>query len=188
MSKQVEHALSVCVVTIHELPFSFYHFTLFHFISETDMNTFWGKMSTIILDSELATDIKHPPAVPGLTQFLQSITRLFTSMCSEPRFANRNLLTKSNTMNPCLSVEYLLHSDFSEVRLLVLETILLWLNQVNAKDVMEEKGNLLLNLLSGLEETLIKMAVKEKHPECFCKVIPYFFLFFLRASQLHIIK
>ncbi|XP_039213683.1 thyroid adenoma-associated protein isoform X2 [Crotalus tigris] len=150
-------------------------------IKETDMNTFWGKISTIILDSELATGIKYSPAVPGLTQFLQSITRLFTSMCSEPRFANRNLLIKSNTMNPCLSVEYLLHSDFCEVRLLVLETVLLWLNQVNAKHVMEEKGNVLLNLLSGLEETLIKIAVKEKHPECFCKILEVLYKMDLRS-------
>lgn len=154
--------------------------TLSHFISETDMNTFWGEITTIILESELATGIKHSPTAPGLAQFLQSITRLFISMCSvmaEPRFANRNLLIKNNTMKTGLSVEYLLHSDFCEVRLLVLETILLWLNQVNAKRVMEEKGNVLLNLLSGLEDTLIKIAVKEKHPECFCKVTPYFFLF-----------
>uniref|UniRef100_A0A670XY11 tRNA (32-2'-O)-methyltransferase regulator THADA n=1 Tax=Pseudonaja textilis TaxID=8673 RepID=A0A670XY11_PSETE len=139
-----------------------------------DMNTFWGEISTIILESELATGIKHSPAAPGLAQFLQSITRLFTSMCSvmaEPRFANRNFLTKNNTMKPGLSVEYLLHSNFCEVRLLVLETILLWLNQMNAEHVMEEKGNILLNLLSGLEETLIKIAVKEKHPECFCKLL-----------------
>uniref|UniRef100_A0A670XVR5 tRNA (32-2'-O)-methyltransferase regulator THADA n=1 Tax=Pseudonaja textilis TaxID=8673 RepID=A0A670XVR5_PSETE len=147
-----------------------------------DMNTFWGEISTIILESELATGIKHSPAAPGLAQFLQSITRLFTSMCSvmaEPRFANRNFLTKNNTMKPGLSVEYLLHSNFCEVRLLVLETILLWLNQMNAEHVMEEKGNILLNLLSGLEETLIKIAVKEKHPECFCKVTLYFFPFSL---------
>uniref|UniRef100_A0A670XXT4 tRNA (32-2'-O)-methyltransferase regulator THADA n=1 Tax=Pseudonaja textilis TaxID=8673 RepID=A0A670XXT4_PSETE len=175
--------LSVCVVTIPELLHILsYSTTLSRFISETDMNTFWGEISTIILESELATGIKHSPAAPGLAQFLQSITRLFTSMCSvmaEPRFANRNFLTKNNTMKPGLSVEYLLHSNFCEVRLLVLETILLWLNQMNAEHVMEEKGNILLNLLSGLEETLIKIAVKEKHPECFCKVTLYFFPFSL---------
>uniref|UniRef100_A0A8C6X188 tRNA (32-2'-O)-methyltransferase regulator THADA n=1 Tax=Naja naja TaxID=35670 RepID=A0A8C6X188_NAJNA len=159
-------ANSVCVVTIPELLHILSHSTtLSHFISETDMDTFWGEISTIILESELATGIKHSPAAPGLAQFLQSITRLFTSMCSvmaEPRFANRNFLTKNNAVKPGLSVQYLLHSDFCEVRLL---------------HVMEEKRNILLNLLSGLEETLIKMAVKEQHPECFCKVTPYFFFF-----------
>uniref|UniRef100_A0A8C6VDU8 tRNA (32-2'-O)-methyltransferase regulator THADA n=1 Tax=Naja naja TaxID=35670 RepID=A0A8C6VDU8_NAJNA len=127
-------ANSVCVVTIPELLHILSHSTtLSHFISETDMDTFWGEISTIILESELATGIKHSPAAPGLAQFLQSITRLFTSMCSvmaEPRFANRNFLTKNNAVKPGLSVQYLLHSDFCEVRLLVLETILLWLNQV----------------------------------------------------------
>uniref|UniRef100_A0A8C6VEY1 tRNA (32-2'-O)-methyltransferase regulator THADA n=1 Tax=Naja naja TaxID=35670 RepID=A0A8C6VEY1_NAJNA len=126
--------LSVCVVTIPELLHILSHSTtLSHFISETDMDTFWGEISTIILESELATGIKHSPAAPGLAQFLQSITRLFTSMCSvmaEPRFANRNFLTKNNAVKPGLSVQYLLHSDFCEVRLLVLETILLWLNQI----------------------------------------------------------
>ncbi|KAG8123203.1 hypothetical protein E2320_018587, partial [Naja naja] len=87
-------------------------------IKETDMDTFWGEISTIILESELATGIKHSPAAPGLAQFLQSITRLFTSMCSvmaEPRFANRNFLTKNNAVKPGLSVQYLLHSDFCEI-------------------------------------------------------------------------
>uniref|UniRef100_A0A8C6V785 tRNA (32-2'-O)-methyltransferase regulator THADA n=1 Tax=Naja naja TaxID=35670 RepID=A0A8C6V785_NAJNA len=160
--------LSVCVVTIPELLHILSHSTtLSHFISETDMDTFWGEISTIILESELATGIKHSPAAPGLAQFLQSITRLFTSMCSvmaEPRFANRNFLTKNNAVKPGLSVQYLLHSDFCEVRLLVLETIL----------------NILLNLLSGLEETLIKMAVKEQHPECFCKILEVLYKMDLR--------
>uniref|UniRef100_A0A8D2L601 tRNA (32-2'-O)-methyltransferase regulator THADA n=1 Tax=Varanus komodoensis TaxID=61221 RepID=A0A8D2L601_VARKO len=135
--------------------------------------SFWKKMGTIISASELATGINLSPAAPGLTQYLQSITRLFISVCSmtaEPEFANSSLLAKEKILDPCLSVAHLLHSEFYEVRFLILDAALLWLNQVNSKHVTEEGGNVLLCLLSGLEEMLLRIAVQEKHPEGICKM------------------
>uniref|UniRef100_A0A8D2L6G7 tRNA (32-2'-O)-methyltransferase regulator THADA n=1 Tax=Varanus komodoensis TaxID=61221 RepID=A0A8D2L6G7_VARKO len=143
-------------------------------IKETQLVSFWKKMGTIISASELATGINLSPAAPGLTQYLQSITRLFISVCSmtaEPEFANSSLLAKEKILDPCLSVAHLLHSEFYEVRFLILDAALLWLNQVNSKHVTEEGGNVLLCLLSGLEEMLLRIAVQEKHPEGICKYL-----------------
>ncbi|XP_062980061.1 tRNA (32-2'-O)-methyltransferase regulator THADA [Elgaria multicarinata webbii] len=143
-------------------------------IKGTQLLRFWKKIDTITSDSELATGISYSPAVPGLAQYLQSSTKLFISMCSitaDPEFANRSLLAKEKILDPCLSVAHLLHSEFYEVRFLILDAILLWLHQVNSKHVMEEGKKVLLCLLSGLEEILLRIAVKEKHPECFCKVL-----------------
>uniref|UniRef100_A0A670K2N2 tRNA (32-2'-O)-methyltransferase regulator THADA n=1 Tax=Podarcis muralis TaxID=64176 RepID=A0A670K2N2_PODMU len=135
---------------------------------------FWDQIGTIISDSELATGISYSSAVPGLPQYLQSITKLFLSMLtvtSDPGFANYSSPAKPKTVKPCLSVAHLLHSEFCEVRLLVLEATVLWLKQGHSNSVMEERGKVPLCLLSGLEEILLRMAVKEKHPECFCKIL-----------------
>uniref|UniRef100_A0A670JYT0 tRNA (32-2'-O)-methyltransferase regulator THADA n=1 Tax=Podarcis muralis TaxID=64176 RepID=A0A670JYT0_PODMU len=129
---------------------------------------------TIISDSELATGISYSSAVPGLPQYLQSITKLFLSMLtvtSDPGFANYSSPAKPKTVKPCLSVAHLLHSEFCEVRLLVLEATVLWLKQGHSNSVMEERGKVPLCLLSGLEEILLRMAVKEKHPECFYSLL-----------------
>nr|XP_056709358.1 thyroid adenoma-associated protein [Euleptes europaea] len=143
-------------------------------IKGAEFQRFWEKMATIVSNSELATGIPYSPAVPGLAQYLQSITKLLISMVSvtaDPGFANHGLLETGNATDPCLSVAHLLHSDFHEVRLLVLEATLLWLKQMSGQPMIEGGGKNLLSLLSGLEEILLGIAVKEKHPECFCKVL-----------------
>ncbi|XP_077781663.1 tRNA (32-2'-O)-methyltransferase regulator THADA isoform X2 [Podarcis muralis] len=143
-------------------------------IKGTELLRFWDQIGTIISDSELATGISYSSAVPGLPQYLQSITKLFLSMLtvtSDPGFANYSSPAKPKTVKPCLSVAHLLHSEFCEVRLLVLEATVLWLKQGHSNSVMEERGKVPLCLLSGLEKILLRMAVKEKHPECFCKVL-----------------
>uniref|UniRef100_A0A670JYE2 tRNA (32-2'-O)-methyltransferase regulator THADA n=1 Tax=Podarcis muralis TaxID=64176 RepID=A0A670JYE2_PODMU len=143
-------------------------------IPGTELLRFWDQIGTIISDSELATGISYSSAVPGLPQYLQSITKLFLSMLtvtSDPGFANYSSPAKPKTVKPCLSVAHLLHSEFCEVRLLVLEATVLWLKQGHSNSVMEERGKVPLCLLSGLEEILLRMAVKEKHPECFCKEV-----------------
>lgn len=130
-------------------------------------------MATIVSNSELAMGIPYSPAVPGLAQYLQSITKLLVSVLSvtaDPGFSNHNLLETGKATEPCLSIAHLLHSDFPEVRLVVLEATLLWLKQMSCKHMTEGGGKGLLSLLPGLEEILLRIAVKEKHSECFCKV------------------
>ncbi|NXD75401.1 THADA protein, partial [Halcyon senegalensis] len=134
---------------------------------------FWEEMNRVIADSELVSGIPYSSAVPGLIQYLQSITKLVISVLSVtagPDIQNGDSPVAKKIAKPSLSIVYLLHCEFHEVRLLALEAILLWLKQINSKQISEEGGGVLC-LLIGLEDTLLTMALKEKHLQCFCKVL-----------------
>ncbi|XP_050807667.1 thyroid adenoma-associated protein isoform X5 [Gopherus flavomarginatus] len=134
---------------------------------------FWEEISKVISASELMTGIYYFSAIPGFTQYLQSITKLIISVLSvaaDPDFSNSSSPVAEQMMNSSSMVVHLLQSDFHEVRLPMLETVLLWWKQVNSKQATEEKMGP-LSLLSDLEVILLRMAMKEKHPECFCKVL-----------------
>uniref|UniRef100_A0A8B9BZZ3 tRNA (32-2'-O)-methyltransferase regulator THADA n=1 Tax=Anser brachyrhynchus TaxID=132585 RepID=A0A8B9BZZ3_9AVES len=131
---------------------------------------FWEEMNRVISDSELMTGVPYSSAVPGLTQYLQSITKLVISVLSvttgaDIRSSSSPVVKK--IAKPPLSIVHLLHSEFHEVRLLALEAVLLWLKQANAKQIAEEG---VLCLLVDLEGILLTMALKEKNLECFYKV------------------
>uniref|UniRef100_A0A452J0U0 tRNA (32-2'-O)-methyltransferase regulator THADA n=1 Tax=Gopherus agassizii TaxID=38772 RepID=A0A452J0U0_9SAUR len=133
---------------------------------------FWEEISKVISASELMTGIYYFSAIPGFTQYLQSITKLVISVLSvaaDPDFSNSSSPVAEQMMNSSSMVVHLLQSDFHEVRLPMLEAVLLWWKQVNSKQATEEKMGP-LSLLSDLEVILLRMAMKEKHPECFCKV------------------
>uniref|UniRef100_A0A8C4VXB9 tRNA (32-2'-O)-methyltransferase regulator THADA n=1 Tax=Gopherus evgoodei TaxID=1825980 RepID=A0A8C4VXB9_9SAUR len=134
---------------------------------------FWEEISKVISASELMTGIYYFSAIPGFTQYLQSITKLVISVLSvaaDPDFSNSSSPVAEQMMNSSSMVVHLLQSDFHEVRLPMLEAVLLWWKQVNSKQATEEKMGP-LSLLSDLEVILLRMAMKEKHPECFCKVL-----------------
>ncbi|NXL50573.1 THADA protein, partial [Podilymbus podiceps] len=134
---------------------------------------FWEEMNRVISDSELVSGIPYSSAVPGLIQYLQSITKLVISVLSVT--AGPDLQSSSSPVvrkiaKPPLSIVHLLHCEFHEVRLLALEAVLLWLEQINSKQIAEE-GRGVLCLLVDLEGTLLPMALKEKNLQCFCKVL-----------------
>ncbi|XP_074845711.1 tRNA (32-2'-O)-methyltransferase regulator THADA isoform X2 [Carettochelys insculpta] len=134
---------------------------------------FWEEINKIITDSELVIGIYYSFAVAGFTQYLQSITKLVISVlsvASDPDFSNSSSPHAVQVMNPTSLTVHLLQSDFHEVHLLMLEAVLLRWKQVNSKQVTEEKKGP-LSLLSELEMTILQMAMKEKHAECFCKVL-----------------
>ncbi|XP_063246849.1 tRNA (32-2'-O)-methyltransferase regulator THADA isoform X2 [Prinia subflava] len=134
---------------------------------------FWEEMNRVISDSELVSGIPYPSAVPGLIQYLQSITKLVISVLSVtagPDIQSCGSAAAEGMAKPSLSVALLLHCEFHEVRLLALEAILLWLKQMNSKQVAEGRGGV-LGLLTDLEDTLLTMALKETNPQCFCKVL-----------------
>uniref|UniRef100_A0A8C8S7C6 tRNA (32-2'-O)-methyltransferase regulator THADA n=1 Tax=Pelusios castaneus TaxID=367368 RepID=A0A8C8S7C6_9SAUR len=138
-----------------------------------ELYDFWEEIHEVLSDSELMTGVHYTSAEPGFTQYLQSITKLAISVLSvatDPDIAKSSSPVAQHVMNPTLLVVQLLQSDFHEVRLLILEAVLLWLKQVNSKQVTEEKGGP-LSIVSDMEVTLLRMAVKEKHPECFCKIL-----------------
>lgn len=129
-------------------------------------------MNTVISDSELMTGIHYSCAIPGLIQYLQSITHLVIAKLSvsvDPDISSSSSPVTEKRMNPSLLVIRLLQSDFHEVRLLMLQTLLLWWKQVNSKQVTGENRCPFSSLLD-LEETLLKMTMMESHPQCFCKV------------------
>uniref|UniRef100_A0A8C3KS85 tRNA (32-2'-O)-methyltransferase regulator THADA n=1 Tax=Calidris pygmaea TaxID=425635 RepID=A0A8C3KS85_9CHAR len=139
---------------------------------EMQLFGFWEEMNRVISDSELVSSIPHSSAVPGLIQYLQSITKLVISVLwvtAGPDIQNSSSPVEKKIAKPPLSIVHLLHCEFHEVRLLVLEAILLWLKQINSKEIAEEGGGVLC-LLTDLEDTLLTMALKEKNLQCFCKV------------------
>ncbi|XP_014806547.1 PREDICTED: thyroid adenoma-associated protein isoform X2 [Calidris pugnax] len=144
-----------------------------HQKQEMQLFGFWEEMNRVISDSELVSGIPHSSAVPGLIQYLQSITKLVISVLwvsAGPGIQNSSSPVAKKIAKPPLSIVHLLHCEFHEVRLLVLEAILLWLKQINSKEIAEEGGGV-LSLLTDLEDTLLTMALKEKNLQCFCKVL-----------------
>ncbi|NXN98183.1 THADA protein, partial [Rhinopomastus cyanomelas] len=129
---------------------------------------FWEEMNGVILDSELLSGIPYPCAVPGLIQYLQSLTKLVISVLSMA--AGLDTQSSSSPANQSLSIGHLLCCEFYEVRLLALEAVLLWVKQIHSQQAAEEGGHVLC-LLIGLEGDLLTMALKEKNLQCFCKVL-----------------
>ncbi|NXH74569.1 THADA protein, partial [Hydrobates tethys] len=134
---------------------------------------FWEEVNGVISDSELVSGIPYSSAIPGLIQYLQSITKLVLSVLSVtagPDIQSSSSPVAKKIAKPSLSIVHLLHCEFHEVRLLALEAVLLWLKQINSKQIAKEGGGVLC-LLIDLEGTLLTMALKEKNPQCFCKVL-----------------
>ncbi|XP_021248187.1 thyroid adenoma-associated protein isoform X2 [Numida meleagris] len=147
----------------------------------TQFVEFWEEMNRVISESELMTGIPCLTAVPGLVQYLQSITKLVISVLSVTSTADIQSSSSPVAMKiakPSLSIVHLLHYEFHEVRLLALEAVLLWLKKVNAKQIAEEGG--VLCLLVDLEGVLLSMALKEKNLECLCKVLEILYSMDLR--------
>ncbi|XP_027720989.1 thyroid adenoma-associated protein isoform X1 [Vombatus ursinus] len=126
---------------------------------------FWEEVGTVISESELKTGIPYSSAIPGLIQYLQSLTRLVIAAM----FATAADPSEKTKDGP-ISLIQLLRSDFPEVRLLTLEALLhLVTPAVPEQKTGKERGP--LPSLPDVGETLLKMAVEEKHQECFAKVL-----------------
>ncbi|XP_056678924.1 thyroid adenoma-associated protein isoform X1 [Monodelphis domestica] len=126
---------------------------------------FCKEVDTIISESELKTGIPHSCAVPGLIQYLQSLTRLVIAAMFTIT-ADPSEKTKDNS----IPLVQLLQSNFAEVRLLTLETLLHLVSPVDPKQKTGEERDL-LSFLPDVGETLLKMAMEEEHQECFSKVL-----------------
>ncbi|XP_072366552.1 thyroid adenoma-associated protein isoform X3 [Scyliorhinus torazame] len=144
-----------------------------------EIQNFWEATHHIILESELYTDGQTFSPVPGLIQWQRTITKLtlsllVTSVSLQPMSlspdAIHELTSGTAEFQPSLILSHLLCSKFLEVRFLTLETVLLWLEEMDSNQVKETNGNVLF-LLSQVEDTLKKLAVQEKHPECLAKVL-----------------
>ncbi|NXM33367.1 THADA protein, partial [Oxyruncus cristatus] len=134
---------------------------------------FWEEMNRVISESELVSGIPYSSVVPGLIQYLQSITKLVISVLpvtADPDTQGNGSAAAKKMAKPSLSITHLLHCEFHEVRLLVLEAILLWLKERNSKQIAGGREGVLC-LLIDLEDTLLTMALKETNHQCFCMVL-----------------
>ncbi|GAB5569573.1 thyroid adenoma-associated protein isoform X2 [Prionailurus iriomotensis] len=121
---------------------------------------FWGDIRRIISRSELITGFPYTFTVPGLPQYLQSLTKLAISAV----WAVEAQAGEQARDIP-ISFSQLLESSFPEVRLLTLEALLERFS--TAAPGLGEKG--LPPLLWNMGGTFLMLAMKENHPECFCK-------------------
>ncbi|XP_062911751.1 tRNA (32-2'-O)-methyltransferase regulator THADA-like isoform X2 [Mobula hypostoma] len=146
---------------------------------ELEILNFWQAAQHIILESELFAESQKISPAPGLIQWQKSITRLTLSVVaksvsvrpvSQSGDATFKLASETSDFQPSLLLPHLLHSELTEVRLLTLETLLLWLEDTDFLQHRQTNGNVLF-LLSGIKDTLKMLAVQEKHPECLAKVL-----------------
>ncbi|XP_038174568.1 thyroid adenoma-associated protein isoform X3 [Arvicola amphibius] len=120
----------------------------------------WEDVRRIVLGSELVTGFPWTFKVPGLPQYLQSLTKL-----AIPEVWASLAETEGQAVPVPLSFPRLLESSFSEVRLLTLETLL----ERATSSELEEKGP--HPLLCSMGEEFLLLAMKETHPGCFCRVL-----------------
>ena len=99
--------------------------------------------------------------MPGLPQYLQSLTKLAIAAV----WAVAAQAGEQNRDVP-ISFSQLLESSFPEVRLLTLEALLERFS--TAASALGEKG--LPPLLWNMGGTFLTLVLKENHPECLCKV------------------
>lgn len=113
----------------------------------------------IVLGSELVTGFPWTFKVPGLPQYLQSLTKL-----AIPEVWTALAEAEGQVMTAPLSFSRLLESSFPEVRLLTLDTLL----ERAASSELGEKGP--PPLLYRMGKEFLLLATKENHPGCFCRV------------------
>ncbi|XP_069090089.1 tRNA (32-2'-O)-methyltransferase regulator THADA isoform X1 [Pleurodeles waltl] len=146
---------------------------------DTDVviSEFWMDIDSIIIDSELMSEAHPLPAAPGLTQYLQSVAKLAISALSLMANPDPSSCLPSSTVssrNAHQLLLRLLHSEFHEVRLLILEAVLMWLKHADLKQDMEESRPL-SDSSCFWDEIFLKLAFEENHPDCFCKVLEILF-------------
>nr|XP_036846718.1 thyroid adenoma-associated protein isoform X3 [Manis javanica] len=122
----------------------------------------WEEVRGIISGSELITGFPYTFTVPGLPQYLQSLTKL--AITTVLAVAAKD---GGQRRDVPISLSQLLESSFPEVRLLTLESLLERFSA--AAPGLGEKG--LPPLLQNMGGTFLMLAMKENHPECFCKIL-----------------
>lgn len=121
----------------------------------------WEEVGKIISGSELIRGFPYTFTVPGLPQYLQSLTKL--AIAAVWAVAVR---AGEQTTDVPISFSQLLASSFPEVRLLTLEALLERFSA--AASGLGEKE--LPSLLWNMGGTFLMLSMKETHPECSCKV------------------
>ncbi|XP_043929634.1 thyroid adenoma-associated protein [Protopterus annectens] len=124
---------------------------------------FWEDTLEIIAESEVMQDVCYTSVAPGLMQYLQSITQLIISLIvviADHKSSCETLPDVLHQLNPSQIFCRLLQYKFYEVRVLILQALL-----------EEEVKGYAQSLVSGMQETMITLAMEEKQPECLSKVL-----------------
>ncbi|XP_037662718.1 thyroid adenoma-associated protein isoform X2 [Choloepus didactylus] len=123
---------------------------------------FWEEVNRIISGSELITGFPYTFTAPGLPQYLQSLTKLATAAVWAAAAK-----AGEQSGNVPISFSQLLESAFPEVRSLTLDALLETF--LSAASGFGKKG--LPPWLCNMGEKFLMLAMKESHPECFCKIL-----------------
>nr|XP_058134459.1 thyroid adenoma-associated protein isoform X3 [Dasypus novemcinctus] len=123
---------------------------------------FWEEVNRIVSRSELITGFPYTFTAPGLPQYLESLTKLAIAAV----WAAVAKAGEQSTDIP-ISFSRLLESAFPEVRSLTLDALLERFSL--ATSGLREKG--LPPFLCNMGENFLMLAMKERHPECICKIL-----------------
>ncbi|KAM3931868.1 tRNA (32-2'-O)-methyltransferase regulator THADA [Leptodactylus fuscus] len=123
---------------------------------------FWADIHRVIEDCELIEEAEHTAAVPGFILYLQSVTRLILSILNmDVQGPNLGGLNPSMKMDPSGLVQRTLGSEFHEVRLLTLNSLLQWMKR--------SRGDVYLS--REVQKTLLVVILKEQNLECLCQAL-----------------
>ncbi|XP_028370441.1 thyroid adenoma-associated protein isoform X2 [Phyllostomus discolor] len=122
----------------------------------------WEEVGKIVSGSELIRGFPYTFTVPGLPQYLQSLTKLAIAAVWAVA-----VQAGEQTVDVPISFSQLLASSFPEVRLLTLEALLERFSAAASGLGKKELPPLLWNM-GG---TFLMLAMKETHPECSCKIL-----------------
>ncbi|XP_045141726.1 thyroid adenoma-associated protein isoform X1 [Echinops telfairi] len=122
----------------------------------------WEEVNGIIAGSELITGFPYTFTVPGLPQYLQSLTKLAIAAV-----VAMTAKAGEQARNVPISFSQLLQSTFSEVRSLTLDALLERFSATAQGGAEKAQPP----LLPKAGQKFLVMAMKETHPECFCKIL-----------------
>ncbi|XP_044145223.1 thyroid adenoma-associated protein [Bufo gargarizans] len=123
---------------------------------------FWVDIHHVIEDCELIEEAEHTAAVPGFILYLQSVTSLILSMLNlHMEGPNVGWVGPAKKLNPTGLVERMLGSEYHEVRLLTLESLLRWMKQSHGDAYLSDE----------VQQVLLEMIMKEKNVECLRQVL-----------------
>ncbi|XP_063299969.1 tRNA (32-2'-O)-methyltransferase regulator THADA [Pelobates fuscus] len=132
-----------------------------------DISGFIHDIAAVIEDCGLGQDACHTTAVPGLVLYLQSVSQLILSVL-ELNVPNGRMTISGPSEATCVRIQSLvqsiLESEFYEVRLLALSSVLKW-----SKYQLSEARESYLS--TEVQKTLFEMVTKETNLECLCQVL-----------------
>ncbi|XP_056424110.1 thyroid adenoma-associated protein isoform X2 [Hyla sarda] len=129
---------------------------------------FWEDLHSVIENCELIEEAEHTAAVPGYILYLQSVTRLILSILNlsvQVDGPNVGHVGPAMKMNHSRILQRMLESEFHEVRLLTLDSLLQWMKQSCGDAYFSQE----------VQKTLFKMLMEENNLECLRQVLRILF-------------